>query len=366
MSYFREIPDILYQSNLLHKTSSQEYIRIKNIFRRVKIQDWIAENTNFFNRYTIRDGDRPDTVAERLYGSADRDWIVILTAGITNIKDDWPLSNADLYRYGQSKYGLEDLFKPHHYETIEVRDYRGRLILPAGQRVDKNFTIYDSTSAEAYVGVNPLSNNVLFNESSFGTTPNNGTIWSKYLIDTATNSPIEKAFDGKTETTGSTTANTGMTFSPPTPIPFAEKIEIYVNDINAGQQKYITTISEQQQSHINISGSGEWKTIYTGSGTFDGLQISLGPSNTGETVFLSAVKIDGYVMRDNNIGPVTTVSNYEYETQLNESKREIEVMKPIYLQQFLNDMRELMNYKESSQTINSKLLTTENTRLIGP
>ena len=104
----------------------------------------------------------------------------------------------------------------------------------------------------------------------------------------------------------------------------------------------------------------------TGSGTFDGLQISLGPSNTGETVFLSAVKIDGYVMRDNNIGPVTTVSNYEYETQLNESKREIEVMKPIYLQQFLNDMRELMNYKESSQTINSKLLTTENTRLIGP
>ena len=276
------------------------------------------------------------------------------------------LSNADLYRYGQSKYGLEDLFKPHHYETIEVRDYRGRLILPAGQRVDKNFTIYDSASAEAYVGVNPLSNNVLFNESSFGTTPNNGTIWSKYLIDTATNSPIEKAFDGKTETTGSTTANIGMTFSPPTPIPFAEKIEIYVNDINAGQQKYITTISGQQQSHINISGSGEWKTIYTGSGTFDGLQISLGPSNTGETVFLSAVKIDGYVMRDNNIGPVTTVSNYEYETQLNESKREIEVMKPIYLQQFLNDMRELMNYKESSQTINSKLLTTENTRLIGP
>ena len=66
MSYFREIPDILYQSNLLHKTSSREYIRIKNIFRRVKIQDWIAENTNFFNRYTIRDGDRPDTVAERL------------------------------------------------------------------------------------------------------------------------------------------------------------------------------------------------------------------------------------------------------------------------------------------------------------
>ena len=27
MSYFRELPDILYQSNLLHKVSSQEYIQ---------------------------------------------------------------------------------------------------------------------------------------------------------------------------------------------------------------------------------------------------------------------------------------------------------------------------------------------------
>ena len=77
-----------------------------------------------------------------------------------------------------------------------------------------------------------------------------------------------------------------MTFSPPTPIPFAEKIEIYVNDINAGQQKYITTISGQQQSHINISGSGEWKTIYLEVELLMVYKISLGPSNTGETAVL--------------------------------------------------------------------------------
>ena len=236
MSYFRELPDILYQSNLLHKVSSQEYVLIKNIFRRVKIQDWIQENTNFFNRYTIRDGERPDTLAEKLYGSPDRDWIVILTAGITNIRNDWPLSNYDLYRYVENKYGttLNDI---HHYETIEVRDSRGRLILPAGQKVAQNFTIptpYDASATNYYVGIRPQSSNI------------------------------------------------------------------------------------------------DYRSV------------------------------------NSNINPVTGVSNYEYETQLNESKRRIEVMKPIYLQQFLNDMRELMNYKESSQTVNSKLLTTENTRLIGP
>ena len=236
MSYFRELPDILYQSNLLHKVSSQEYIRIKNIFRRVKIQDWIQDNVQFFNKYTIRDGERPDTMAERLYGTSERDWIIILTAGITNIRNDWPLSNYDLYRYVEAKYGT-DLNAVHHYETIEVRDNKGRLILPAGQRVDQNFTIptpYDASATNFYVGVRPQTDNI------------------------------------------------------------------------------------------------SYKSV------------------------------------NSDINPVTGVSNYEYETQLNESKRRIEVMKPIYLQQFLNDMRELMNYKESSQTVNGKLLTTENTRLIGP
>jgi hypothetical protein len=236
MSYFRELPDILYQSNLLHKVSSQEYVLIKNIFRRVKIQDWIQENTNFFNRYTIRDGERPDTLAERLYGSPDRDWIVILTAGITNIRNDWPLSNYDLYRYVENKYGttLNDV---HHYETIEVRDNRDRLILPAGQKVAQNFTIptpFNASATNYYVGIRPQSSNI------------------------------------------------------------------------------------------------DYRSV------------------------------------NSNINPVTGVSNYEYETKLNEDKREIEIMKPAYLQQFLNDMRELMNYKESSQTVDSKLLTTENTRLIGP
>ena len=236
MSYFRELPDILYQSNLLHKVSSQEYVLIKNIFRRVKIQDWIQENTNFFNRYTIRDGERPDTLAEKLYGSPDRDWIVILTAGITNIRNDWPLSNYDLYRYVENKYGttLNDV---HHYETIEVRDNRDRLILPAGQKVAQNFTIptpFNASATNYYIGIRPQSSNI------------------------------------------------------------------------------------------------DYRSV------------------------------------NSNINPVTGVSNYEYETKLNEDKREIEIMKPAYLQQFLNDMRELMNYKESSQTVNGKLLTTENTRLIGP
>lgn len=364
MGYFQELPDLLYQSNLLTKTSSQEYLRVKNLFRKVKLTDQVKESATFFQRYRIEEGDRPDTVAEKFYGDPRKDWIVVLTAGITNIRDEWPLSNADLYRYGQSKYGLENLFKPHHYETTEVRDHRGRLIVPAGQIVDKNFTIYDSASAESFVGVNPLSSNVIFGGSSFGTTPNNGTLWSKYLAGTQNPDgyPLRNIFDGNISSEGSTSGQ--LVFTPPTPIPFEEKIEVYVSE-TAGSNKYVATISGEQQSQITLSGGAEWKTIYSGGGTLDKLTIIDSQINTAN-VFLNAIKIDGYIMRDNNIGPVVAVTNYEYETKKNESKREIDLMRPRYMQQFMNDIRDIMNYKEGPLVINNKLIATENTRLIGP
>ena len=60
------------------------------------------------------------------------------------------------------------------------------------------------------------------------------------------------------------------------------------------------------------------------------------------------------------------VSNWEYESNINEEKRGIYLLRTIYLQQFLNDMRVIMHYSKSSQYINAKLIRTENTRLIGP
>ena len=43
MGYFRELPNILYQSPLLHKNSSTDYIGIKNLFRRAKLYDYLSE-----------------------------------------------------------------------------------------------------------------------------------------------------------------------------------------------------------------------------------------------------------------------------------------------------------------------------------
>ena len=140
MSYFRELPDIEYQSPFADSNSSQNYVRAKNLFRRVKLRDDLTNVFTLFNKYQIPEGVRPDIVAEEVYGRADYDWVVLMTAGIVNVRDEWPLSNRDLYRYAENIYGTQ-LNAVHHYETTEVKDSNGRLILPAGKVVDSNFTI---------------------------------------------------------------------------------------------------------------------------------------------------------------------------------------------------------------------------------
>ena len=141
MGYFRELPEVEYQSFLSDAISSKDYLTVKNLFRRNKLRDDLQSSFTLFNKYEIVEGARPDTVAEEFYGSAELDWVVLITAGILNVRDEWPLSNYELYQYAEKKYGVENLTNFHHYETREIKDSKGRLILPAGKIVDDDFTL---------------------------------------------------------------------------------------------------------------------------------------------------------------------------------------------------------------------------------
>jgi hypothetical protein len=154
MYYFRELPDLEYQSPLNHRVSSDEYVRAKNLFRRIKLRDDLQNVFTLFNKYVIPDGYRPEVVAEELYGKQSLDWVVLITAGIVNVRDQWPLSDYQIYKYSEEKYG-EYLNDTHHYETTEVKDSRNRVILPAGKVVDSTFTI--PNSADPTATLNPVS-----------------------------------------------------------------------------------------------------------------------------------------------------------------------------------------------------------------
>ena len=216
MGYFRELPDLQYQSPYSTRISSTSYVTAKNIFRRMKLRDDLQNVFTIFNKFTISDGDRPDTVARNFYGKSNLDWVVLISAGITNVRDEWPLSSKELYDFAVSKYGITELNSVKHYVTTEVKNNRGVIILPAGKVVDEEFKI-------------------------------------------------------------------------PKP-----------------------DIVNQDTALIN---------------------------------------------------PVRGVTYYEYESELNENKRNISILRPEYLQQFINDIRNEMTYKKSSQYVNDKLIQTENTRI---
>jgi len=209
MGYFRELPNLRYPSFLKEKKSSLDYIEVKNVFRRIKLRDDLQSNFTIFNKYEIEEGMRPDTVAEELYGNPEFDWIVLTVAGILNVRNEWPLNNRDLYNYCLDKYD-DSLNSVRFFETKEIKNADGKLILPKGKVVDSDFTI-----------------------------PN--------------------------------------------------------------------------------------------------------PDNVSAT-----------------LNPVVGISNYEYETRLNDEKRNIYVLREGYIQTFLNDIREIMTYDESSEFIDERTIQTEN------
>lgn len=229
MGYFRELPDLDYQSFLSDSISSQSYLRVKNLFRRNKLRDDLKGVFTLFDKYEIPDGSRPDLVAEEFYGDSELDWVVLLTAGIVNVRDEWPLSNYNLFKYAENLYGaaLNDV---HHYETIEIKDSEGKLILPAKKVVPASFKIH-----------------------------------------------------------------------------YYDNNKFYTND---------SSILGENVEKIN--------------------------------------------------NPFFAVSNYEYEVIRNDSKSSIYLLKTSYLQQFLNDMRQIMLYDRSSQYVDEKLIKTDNTRISMP
>jgi len=242
MSYFRELPDIAYQSPLLHKNSSTDYLIIKNIFRRSKLFDYLKDNILLFNKFVIGDGDRPDTIAEALYDDAGLDYVIVLVAGITNIHNEWPLQDYQVYEYTLEKYGSEaKMNEIHHYETFEIKDEKGRLILPSNLIVDEDFKI-DGTA-------------------------------SKYPRTTR-----------------------------------------YTLNSDAGN----TQLDDKDEFSVKT---------------------------------------------DNIAFPIT---NFQYEINENEKKREIDVLKPSYVGSFVNDLRDVVRYSKSSSYINSTLAATENTNVVNP
>ena len=141
MTYFRELPNVEYQNFLADSSGSQDYVLMKNIFIRGKLRDDLQNVFTIFDKYVISENERPDQIANKLYGDPGLDWVVLNVANIINFQNDYPLTSQQLFEYVTEKYGEENVSEVRYYQTTEVRDSKDRLVLPAGLVVDQDFTI---------------------------------------------------------------------------------------------------------------------------------------------------------------------------------------------------------------------------------
>ena len=92
MSYFKKFPKLVYDFNREGVVNS-----VVDLFRQVRpIQNFI-DNFTSYKFYSIRDGERPDIVSQKLYGSPNFYWTFFLVNdSLHDGLSSWPMSMQDL------------------------------------------------------------------------------------------------------------------------------------------------------------------------------------------------------------------------------------------------------------------------------
>ena len=107
MAYFSNMPVFNYPFVVNERT---EYINSRNIMVRAKFLDYVKNTQTAYLNYIVRDGERPETLAQRVYGSSDLHWVILLFNEILDPFFTFPMSSADLARGVDKKYEGVTLF----------------------------------------------------------------------------------------------------------------------------------------------------------------------------------------------------------------------------------------------------------------
>lgn len=77
---------------------------VRDIIKRVQISSSTKKSKVMFEKYQIRDGQKPEDVAFEVYGRPELHWLVLLVAEMQNPYLDWPRSDKEFDRYIQKNY----------------------------------------------------------------------------------------------------------------------------------------------------------------------------------------------------------------------------------------------------------------------
>tara|TARA_R100000008_G_scaffold72523_1_gene50747 strand:- start:6 stop:995 length:990 start_codon:yes stop_codon:yes gene_type:complete len=324
-SYFRQVPNLEYVNRTKGNTNISNYINVKNLFKRGRIRPDIFGNLSYFTKYKVIGDERPDNIAFEQYEDSSLDWVVLLSNNILNVQSEWPLPQRALDEFLLEKYGTyEKLHSTHHYETVEITNIKGGVVLPGGLETPNTWR----TNGNYIQAINTKITQISGTESKIATvTMNNGIKNLKVGSEVYIQNVSQSVYNGR----------------------FAVTEVLTIGDVVVRFKYVLPEVPANTQPEIG--GTEEVTFTVEGNvGTGNAYYYEYYDNNSYHTV--PSAKM------------TQAVTNYQYEMKKEDAKRNIFLLKPTYLNIIFNDLDDFMPYKKgAAQYVSSTLKRGENIRL---
>lgn len=293
MSYFSNFPKILYSTAL----GVKNYKIVPNILAKTIFRSDIFNNSSIYYPYSVKDGEKPEDIAAKLYGDETKHWIILLSNNIVDPQYDWVLSTSAFNDYILKKYSsIQFTFNPLDAYPINYI---------VGEKVYQG-TSFDRASCYANVVEYDSVNKKLRVNFASDVFANNTTI-------TGATSNASHA------SVGAITALDGFEWSSNTTSHYKVS-EVISNSYDRTKTERTYRVSVKDYNHATDALiDRNVNTSSTFTYTIDG----------GVTLTIQRTT-----------APVTY---YDYELELNEEKRQIKLIKPEYVPRIESEFKKLMS-----------------------
>ena len=113
--YFSKFPLMVYDIK-----GDKTYKLLPDILRRVKLRSSLSSSRFVFDKYNVKEGEKPEDIAFKYYGDGQYHWVILVTNNITDRFYQWPMTQPDFEDFLTDKYGAGSEDAVHHYELAQT------------------------------------------------------------------------------------------------------------------------------------------------------------------------------------------------------------------------------------------------------
>ena len=99
-NYFNYFPKVYYTPD----AAMQSLDVLTNLTTRFSFEQKFKDNSSTYYEYNVEDGDTPEIIAAKVYGSSEKHWVILNMNNIVDPFYDWPLSQRNIIKFIDSKY----------------------------------------------------------------------------------------------------------------------------------------------------------------------------------------------------------------------------------------------------------------------